>query len=124
MVIANLIAGYTIDHPVTMSVLIIPTAVLLMFGARSTQRLRHLARAVPDRRAARTLIIGAGEVGTNLVRQMVTTPGTKYWPVGLIDDAPHKAPVQLYQVRVLGKLHELHELIVQAGAKVVDVDVE
>lgn len=123
IVIADLIAGYTIDHPVTMSVLIIPTAVMLMFGARFSQRLRHLARAVPDRRAARTLIIGAGEVGTNLVRQMVTTPGTKYWPVGLIDDAPDKAHVQLYHVRVLGKLHELPELIVQAGAKVVVVAV-
>jgi len=123
MVIANLIAGYTIDHPVTMSVLIIPTAVLLMFGARFTQRLRHLARAVPDRRAARTLIIGAGEVGTNLIRQMVTTPGAKYWPVGLVDDAPEKSHVQLYHVRVLGKVEELSELILQTGAKVVVVAV-
>src|SRR5699024_7890571 len=123
MVIANLIAGYTINHPVMMSVLIIPTAVLMMFGARFVQRLRRLARAVPDRRAARTLVIGAGEVGTNLIRQMVTTPGAKYWPVGLIDDAPEKAHVQLYHVRVLGQVEQLSELILQTGSRVVVVAV-
>ena len=123
MVIANLIAGYTINHPVMMSVLIIPTAVLMMFGARFVQRLRRLARAVPDRRAARTLVIGAGEVGTNLIRPMVTTPGAKYWPVGLIDDAPEKAHVQLYHVRVLGQVEQLSELILQTGSRVVVVAV-
>src|SRR5690625_4187761 len=123
MIVADLIAGYSINHPVTMTLLIIPAALLMMFGLRFFQRMRQLARAVPDRRAARTLIIGAGEVGTNLVRQMVTTPGTKYWPVGLIDDAPDKAPVQLYHVRVLGNLHELPELIVQAGAELVVVGI-
>lgn len=123
LVVADLIAGYAINHPVTMSVLIIPAAVMLMFGSRYVQRLRLLARAVPDRKAARTLIIGAGEVGTNLVRQMVGTPGAKYWPVGMVDDAPEKSHVQLYHVKVLGTLDELSELIVQAGAKVVVVAV-
>ena len=123
MVVADLIAGYSINHPVTMSALIIPTALAMMFGTRFFQRLRQLARAVPDRQAARTLIIGAGEVGTNLVRQMVTTPGAKYWPVGMIDDAPEKSHVQVYHVKVLGNVTELPELIAQVGAKVVVVAV-
>ncbi|GAA4476692.1 nucleoside-diphosphate sugar epimerase/dehydratase [Enteractinococcus fodinae] len=123
MVIADLIAGYSIDHPVTMSLLIIPTALAMMFGTRYVQRLRQLARAVPDRKATRTLVIGAGEVGTNLIRQMVTTPGAKYWPVGMLDDAPEKSHVQVYHVKVLGTVRELPELIVQAGAKAVVVAV-
>ena len=123
LVIADLITGYTISHPVTMSLLIIPTALMLMFGLRFIQRLRQLSHAVPDRKAARTLIIGAGEVGTNLVRQMVTTPGTKYWPVGIVDDAPDKANVQLYHVKVLGTLHQLPDLIAREGVKVVVVAV-
>src|SRR5699024_643131 len=76
LVIVDLIAGYEISHPVTMCLLIIPSALMLMAGLRFIRRLRQLSHAVPDRKAARTLIIGAGEVGTNLVRQMVTTPGT------------------------------------------------
>ena len=123
LVVADLITGYTISHPVTMSLLIIPTALMLMFGLRFIQRLRQLSHAVPDRKAARTLIIGAGEVGTNLVRQMVTTPGTKYWPVGIVDDAPDKANVQLYHVKVLGTLHQLPDLIAREGVKVVVVAV-
>ena len=123
LVLTDLIAGYSIDHPVAISVLVVPAALMLMFAVRFSQRLRQLSRAVPDRRAARTLIIGAGEVGTNLIRQMVTTPGTKYWPVGLVDDAPEKSNVQLYHVRVLGTVDRLPELIVQAGAKVLVVAV-
>lgn len=123
LVVADLISGYTINHPVTMCVLIIPTALMLMFGLRFFQRLRQLAQAVPDRKAARTLIIGAGEVGTNLIRQMVATPGTKYWPVGMVDDSPEKSNVQLYHVKVLGTVSQLPELIVQAGIKVVVVAV-
>lgn len=123
MIVVGLIAGYSINHPVTISVLIIPTAVAMMFGTRFFQRLRQLARAVPDRKAARTLIIGAGEVGTNLVRQMVTTPGAKYLPVGMLDDAPEKSQVQVYHVKVLGKVHELADLIAQTGAKAVIVAV-
>src|SRR5699024_8155362 len=84
LVIADLITGYTISHPVTMSLLIIPTALMLMFGLRFIQRLRQLSHAVPDRKAARTLIISAGDVGTHLLRQMVTTPATKYWPARLV----------------------------------------
>lgn len=123
IIVADLITGYSIDHPMTMSLLIIPMALMLMFGLRFVHRLRQLARAVPDRKAARTLIIGAGEVGTHLIRQMVTTPGTKYWPVGLVDDAPHKSNVQLYHVKVLGTVRQLPEIIVRAGAKVVVVAV-
>src|SRR5690625_5066996 len=123
IVVADLIAGYAINHPITMSLLIVPTALVAMFGVRFVQRSRQLAQAVPDRKAARTLIIRAGEVGTKLIRQMVSTPDAKYWPVGLLDDAPDKAHVQLYHVKVLGKVSDLGDLIVQAGAKVVVVAV-
>lgn len=123
LLVADLITGYAINHPITMGVLILPAALMLMFGLRFIQRLRQLSQAVPDRKAARTLIIGAGEVGTHLIRQMVTTPGTKYWPVGMVDDSPDKSNVQLYHVKVLGTLRELPELIVQAGAKVLVVAV-
>lgn len=118
LLVADLITGYAINHPITMGVLILPAALMLMFGLRFIQRLRQLSQAVPDRKAARTLIIGAGEVGTHLIRQMVTTPGTKYWPVGMVDDSPDKSNVQLYHVKVLGTLRELPELIVQAGANI------
>ena len=123
LLVADLITGYAINHPITIGVLILPAALMLMFGLRFIQRLRQLSQAVPDRKAARTLIIGAGEVGTHLIRQMVTTPGTKYWPVGMVDDSPDKSNVQLYHVNVLGTLRELPELIVQAGAKVLVVAV-
>ena len=43
--------------------------------------------------------------------------------MGLIDDAPEKAHVQLYHVRVLGQVEQLSELILQTGSRVVVVAV-
>lgn len=123
LIIAGLIAGYSIDHPESLNVIVIPIAVMLMFGIRYMRRLRVLSHSGPDRRADRTLIIGAGEIGTHLIRQMVTTPGTKYWPVGMVDDAPEQANVQAYHVRVLGTIAQLPEIIIRAGAKTIVVAV-
>lgn len=123
LIMADLIAGYSIEHPVAVSIIVPPIAQTLMFSLRYVQRLARLAKSVPDRQAARTLIIGAGEVGTHLIRQMVSTPGTKYWPVGMVDDSADKANVRLYHVRVLGTTSQLAELIARSGAKVIVVAV-
>ncbi|WP_022869736.1 polysaccharide biosynthesis protein [Yaniella halotolerans] len=119
----GLITGYSLDHPVAVGLIVAPVAVVLMFGLRFAERLRALSRSVPDKQVVRTLVIGAGEAGTNLIRQMVTTPGTKYWPVGLVDDAPEKSNVQVYHAKVMGKLTQLPQLINQTGVEVLVVAV-
>lgn len=123
VLVTGLIAGYSLDQPGAIGLIIIPVAVMLMFGLRFMERLRSLARSVPDSQTIRTLVVGAGEAGTNLIRQMVTTPGTKYWPVGMIDDAPEKANVQAYHVKVMGTLTQLPQLIQQNQVKVLVVAV-
>lgn len=124
LLVTGLLTGYSLDYPAAMGLIVMPVAVILMFGFRFTERLRWLSRSVPDdTQASRTLVIGAGEAGTNLIRQMVSTSGTKYWPVGMIDDAPEKANVQIYHVKVLGNLAQLPHLIGQTKVKVLVVAV-
>lgn len=123
LLVTGLLTGYSLDHPAAIGLMVTPVAVILMFGLRFAERLRSLTRAVPDSQTIRTLVIGAGEAGTNLIRQMVTTPGTKYWPMGMIDDAPEKANVQVYHVKVMGKLAQLPQLIRQTRVKVLVVAV-
>lgn len=123
LLVTGLLTGYSLDHPAAIGLMVTPVAVILMFGLRFAERLRSVARAVPGSQTIRTLVIGAGEAGTNLIRQMVTTPGTKYWPMGMIDDAPDKANVQVYHVKVMGKLAQLPQLIRQTRVKVLVVAV-
>src|SRR5699024_7326173 len=123
LLVTGLFTGDSLDHPAAIGLMVTPVAVILMFGLRFAERLRSVTRAVPDSQTIRTLVIGAGEAGTNLIRQMVTTPGTKYWPMGMIDDAPEKANVQVYHVKVMGKLAQLPQLIRQARVKVLVVAV-
>ena len=121
LMVAGVITGYFIDHPAAMGIIITPAAMTLMFAVRYGERLRRLAQANPDTHAARTLVIGAGEIGTRLIQQMVSTPGTKYWPVGMVDDAAEKCNVQVHHVQVLGTLDELRRLIPKTRAKVLAV---
>lgn len=123
LLLAAMLTGLSIDHPAAIGIIVIPAAMMLMFGLRFVQRMRRLARTVPNGQAAPTLVIGAGEAGTHLIRQMVTTPSTKFWPVGMVDDAPEKSNVQVYHVKVMGTLARLPELIEQTGATVLVVAV-
>ncbi len=121
LLIAGVVTGFFIDHPPAIAVVAIPAAMTLMFGIRYGERLHRLARARPDRNAARTLVIGAGDAGIRLIEQLLDTNGAKYWPVGMVDDAPEKRFVQVHNVKVLGTLEQLRQLIPQTRAQVLVV---
>ena len=66
-----------------------------------------------DRRpsgAERALIVGAGHVGTRLVRDMVTDPNSPYLPVAFVDDNPGKEHFRVSGVRVRGTLDDVARL--------------
>ena len=60
----------------------------------------------PRQPTIRALIVGAGEAGNLLVREMVRFP-TGYHPVGFLDDDPAKEGARIHGVRVLGKVQDL-----------------
>ena len=56
------------------------------------------------------LIVGAGDVGTKLVRDMLTDPTSPYLPVAFVDDHPGKQHYRVSGVRVLGDLDAVEQL--------------
>lgn len=50
----------------------------------------------------RTLIIGAGDIGVRIVREMKTAKDSPYLPVAFIDDNPSKRKVSIEGVQVVG----------------------
>lgn len=83
---------------------------------------RLLYRAWKDHGSARTsqsavrvLILGAGQAGETLVRDLRRTGA--YDPVGFLDDAPKLRGSQLQGVPVLGKIEDVEKLASETAAK-------
>ncbi|HYM63655.1 MAG TPA: hypothetical protein VES61_03150, partial [Gaiellaceae bacterium] len=80
---------------------------------------RLLARTLIERPGARgivargkeALIVGAGDAGQLIIREMLKNPALGYTPIGLVDDDPRKKNLRLHGIRVLGTTDELPHLL-------------
>jgi FlaA1/EpsC-like NDP-sugar epimerase len=62
-------------------------------------------------RGKEVLIVGAGDAGEQVVRELLRSPGVRYTPIGLVDDDPRKRNLHLHGVRVLGATADLPDLL-------------
>ena len=71
--------------------------------------------------ARRVLVVGAGNAGELLIRDMLSDGGSHYRPVGLVDDDPIKRKMKIHGVPVVGTIADItglardliaHEIIV------------
>ncbi|OAI49728.1 hypothetical protein AYO43_02775 [Nitrospira sp. SCGC AG-212-E16] len=71
--------------------------------------------------ARRVLVVGAGNAGELLIRDMLSNAGSDYRPVGLVDDDPIKRKMKIHGVPVVGTIADIqgqarslvaHEIIV------------
>lgn len=58
-----------------------------------------------------TLIIGAGEAGSMLLKEMRRQEGSSFNVIGFVDDDPQKTGMRLHGLPVLGRSNQLAELI-------------
>jgi FlaA1/EpsC-like NDP-sugar epimerase len=81
--------------------------------------IRLLARTVMERptprafvaRGREVLVVGAGDAGQLILREMLRNPALGYTPIGLVDDNVRKRSMRLQGVRVLGTTGELPRLL-------------
>ena len=62
-------------------------------------------------RGREALIIGAGDAGQLVIREMLKTPRLGYTPIGLVDDDPRKKGMRLHGIRVVGTTEQLPRLL-------------
>jgi FlaA1/EpsC-like NDP-sugar epimerase len=82
----------------------------LRFGVRSLWQLAAAVGQKKEGQRKRVLIVGAGNAGEMLVREMLKTHGGRYEVVGFVDDDPNKRGVAIHGVKVLGRLAEVPRL--------------
>jgi FlaA1/EpsC-like NDP-sugar epimerase len=128
-----IVAGFiAIVHPVTVPSrtgavgVTAPTGVLTFFflltlalvgGARFVARIAYegpLRGIRPRKGARRVLIVGAGEGGRLVLREMLRNPQLDIDPVGFVDDDPLKQGIRVEGARVLGRTEELGRILDEA----------
>lgn len=77
------------------------------FSIRMIAEGRSANRKPSARKTNNVLIIGAGDAGALVVREMQRNPQLGLHPVGYLDDDPVKLKQQIHGVQVVGKLSDL-----------------
>jgi FlaA1/EpsC-like NDP-sugar epimerase len=89
--------------------------VCMAFIAGSRLLVRTIVeRPLPGRivtRGKEAIIVGAGDAGQLVVKEMQRSPGLGYTPIGLLDDDSRKRNLRLHGVRVLGTTADLAHVI-------------
>jgi FlaA1/EpsC-like NDP-sugar epimerase len=85
---------------------------LLGFGAiRFQSRLFAFRRRFEAPEPKRVLIVGAGDAGEMIVKDIVRNPALGLYPVAVVDDDPRKHGRTLHGVRVLGSRGDIPDLV-------------
>ena len=108
------------DHPVFVgfprSTLFISYFLIFIFsgGVRFVKRIFLNFKKFPSLKKGkreRTLIVGAGDAGEQILRSILTSPKTPYLPVGFIDDNPSKKGIFIHGQKILGSISEIPKVV-------------
>src|SRR5687767_10455245 len=85
----------------------------LLAGARIVTRLwiERPEKAASERKARKSLIVGAGSGGQMVVRELQLNPALGVRAIGFVDDDPRKRGMGLLGLRVLGTTSQITELL-------------
>jgi len=87
------------------------TTVLILSGLRMIIRLYYEEfRTMESGRLKRFLIVGAGNAGEALLREIHRMPVAEYEVIGFIDDDPAKRGISIHGISVLGTVEELPDI--------------
>ncbi len=87
-------------------------SLILIGGSRFALRILAEQSSVPrDGKAKRTLIVGAGDAGALVVRELQKSSQLNLIPIGFLDDDPAKQNHQIYGVSVIGKVEKIASVL-------------
>jgi FlaA1/EpsC-like NDP-sugar epimerase len=84
----------------------------MLVGIRILRRLRQW-RSVSNSKGElrrRTLVVGAGDAGEMIIREIARSQSSDYYVVGFVDDNPHKNSLQIHGVKGYGTTEDIPRL--------------
>lgn len=119
--------GYLLAYgdgiPRSTMIIAAPITFSLMAAARYLIRLSAERGLKPGQHADRALLYGAGYLGNQTVKRLLTDQMAAALPVGFLDDDPHKRNLEVRGVRVLGGLKDLEKVAAQTQATTLIVSI-
>jgi FlaA1/EpsC-like NDP-sugar epimerase/lipopolysaccharide/colanic/teichoic acid biosynthesis glycosyltransferase len=106
------------NWPYPRSVLVLTPmfALLLLGGIRLTRRTLVTTRAgAAKAKRHRVVIVGAGQTGASVAREILSSPRLAYDVLGFVDDDPHLQRARLHNLPVLGTVDDLESLTRKHG---------
>jgi FlaA1/EpsC-like NDP-sugar epimerase len=98
-------------HPIQVLMMDWVATIVIVCGVRLAMRLYYEeSQTVAGGRASRILIVGAGNAGEVLLREIHRIHSARYNVVGFVDDDPKKWGVRIHGVSVLGPVSHLNPL--------------
>lgn len=87
--------------------------IVLLSGVRLAVRLRREILTIknPSSESKRLIIIGAGNAGNMIAREIQKSPSSSMTPVAFLDDAPDKLHCLLHGIPVVGKIDDLKKAV-------------
>jgi FlaA1/EpsC-like NDP-sugar epimerase/lipopolysaccharide/colanic/teichoic acid biosynthesis glycosyltransferase len=92
------------------SVFIMDSILLIVFMAGVRLPFRLLREQVIYRHTKRVLVVGAGDSGERIVREMKTRSSYRYQPIGFLDDNPSLLNQRIHGIKVLGCLKNISKV--------------
>jgi len=108
------IAFFTQFQQIPRSVFLLYGLLLILFlgGSRLFYRwFRYNMNSFSD--AKRVLIIGGGQAGEGLIRDLLRDADRKFNPIAILDDRRQKQGLEIHGVRVVGKLKDMLAIVKQ-----------
>jgi len=95
------------------SALLISYFLIFIFcgGIRFAKRIYAELFKIGDGGGERILIAGAGWVGEQVLRNILSLCGKNYFPIGFIDDDPAKQKISIHGCKVLGRVKDIPEIV-------------
>ena len=88
---------------------------LMILALRISKRvyLEVIRKGRPLHRGENTLIVGAGNAGEMMLRDIIRNNFKDFYPIGFLDDDPTKIGSYIHGVKVMGKINLLPAVILQ-----------
>ena len=112
-VLLNAVLGWS-DYPRSVIILTGLLAAGFLAGIRLTVRALREWLQIVGPTARRVLVVGAGNAGESLVRDLQTNPSYNYKPVAFVDDDPVKQKAKIHGVPVAGTIEEIKKAVERA----------
>ncbi|MGJ9383964.1 polysaccharide biosynthesis protein [Salipaludibacillus sp. CF4.18] len=91
--------------------------ILLIGASRFSWRIYRDTKMIDRNKQKRTLIIGAGNGGMLVARQLVNSETSELYPVAFVDDSQTKQHLEIMGIPVQGTTKDIHRIVEEAGVE-------